>query len=339
MNFYLFTQITMKKTLIFNLKKIIFTIISSCFILPFLGFQYSFANGNFSDELEQSIQGINGMQVIDNAKWTEWVTQTIFKLLDIAQPIILAIGVLMAFIGAYKIMASGEADQVKTGWTMIIVGVVGVIIIVSAKFIGNTLVSDVIGSATDKLNGIAIAERLYDKLLLPFLKIAMYLAMGFLFFVLAARVFSFMTSSDEGIKKKAWGMILRSTIWIAIIMLSKQLIEAIFGKREQILNISEQNGQTISWITNLGEMGNELLETDLSSSLPLVYSIINWVMGLTALVILILIIIQTIGMLTHPDDAELVKKIRKTITYVFIGVIVIGAWYLISNTLLIDGQS
>jgi hypothetical protein len=86
---------------------------------------------------------------------------------------------------------------------MIIVGVVGIILIVSAKFIGNTLVKDVIGEATDKLTGIAIAERLYDKLLLPFLKIAMYLSMGFLFFVLAARVFSFMTSSDEGIKKKA----------------------------------------------------------------------------------------------------------------------------------------
>jgi uncharacterized membrane protein YdcZ (DUF606 family) len=70
-------------------------------------------------------------------------------------------------------------------------------------------------------------------------------------------------------------------------------------------------------------MGNELLETDLSTSLPLVYSIINWIMGLTALVILILIIIQTIGMLTHPDDAELVKKIKKTIIYIFIGVIII----------------
>jgi hypothetical protein len=35
--------------------------------------------------------------------------------LDIAQPIILAIGVLMAFIGAYKIMGSGDAEQVKTG--------------------------------------------------------------------------------------------------------------------------------------------------------------------------------------------------------------------------------
>jgi hypothetical protein len=44
-------------------------------------------------------------------------------------------------------------------------------------------------------------------------------------------------------------------------------------------------------------------------------------------------------MLTHPDDAELVKKIKKTIIYIFIGVIIIWAWYLISNVLLIDGQS
>lgn len=86
-------------------------------------------------------------------------------------------------------------------------------------------------------------------------------------------------------------------------------------------------------------MGNALLEQDLQSTLPLAYTIINWIMGLTSLAVLIMIIAQTIMILTKPDDPELISKIKKTILYVFIGVIVIGTGYLISNVLLIDGQS
>ncbi|MDR0608427.1 MAG: hypothetical protein LBG52_09125 [Candidatus Peribacteria bacterium] len=52
-----------------------------------------------------------------------------------------------------------------------------------------------------------MAERLYEKIFLPFLKIAVYLAMGVLFFILAGRVFTFLTSQDEGVRKKAVGMI------------------------------------------------------------------------------------------------------------------------------------
>ncbi|MDR0369028.1 MAG: hypothetical protein LBH96_00370 [Candidatus Peribacteria bacterium] len=63
---------------------------------------------------------------------------------------------------------------------------------------------------------------------------------------------------------------------------------------------------------------------------------INWIMALATFVVLVIIIFQTIQMLTKPDDAEIPKKIKKTLMYVAIGVIVIGAGYVISNVLLIN---
>lgn len=284
---------------------------------------------NFQNELEQSTKGLN-FDSGPSIKGTDGVGKFILDLLDTIKPIVILVGVLMAFFGAYKIMGSEDPAKTKEGVGYVIAGVVGIIIMVSAKFIGYTLVNDVIVTNNDEVDGLTMANNLYEILFLPFIKIAIYLSAWFLFFVLAARVFSFLFSSDEGTKAKAWGMILWAVIGIAIILLSKELVEAIFGKRSAVIN-HEAN--------NLGDLGNALLEQDFQSSLPLAYTIINWVMGLTALVILIMIIVQTVQMITKPDDTELITKLKKTLIYVFVGVIIIGAWYFISNFLILDGQS
>ena len=169
-----------------------------------------------------------------------------------------------------------------------------------------------------------MANSLYENIALPFIKFAVYLVIGILFFVLAARVFSFLTSNDEGTRKKAVGMIARTVGGILIIMAAKQLVEAVFGKRH---NVMEQNADT------LGDIGSSIFETQ---TIPILYQIINRVMGLATLAVLVIIIFQTFQLLTKPDDAEVIKKIKKTIMYVAIGVVIIGAGYVISNVLLIN---
>ncbi|MDR0608426.1 MAG: hypothetical protein LBG52_09120 [Candidatus Peribacteria bacterium] len=107
-------------------------------------------------------------------------------------------------------------------------------------------------------------------------------------------------------------------------MAAKQLVEAVFGDRTKVIN---ENA------TTLGEIGSGIFE---SQNIPIIYQVINRVMTLTAFVVLVLIIFQTFQMLTKPDDAEMPKKIRKTLIYVVIGILVIGAGYVISNVLLIN---
>jgi hypothetical protein len=105
---------------------------------------------------------------------------------------------------------------------------------------------------------------------------------------------------------------------------AKQLVEAVFGKRETVINKTANT---------LGEIGTGIFETQ---NIPIIYQVINRVMTLTAFVVLVLIIFQTFQMLTKPDDAEMPKKIRKTLIYVVIGILVIGSGYIISNVLLIN---
>jgi hypothetical protein len=170
-------------------------------------------------------------------------------------PIIISLGIAIAFFGGYKIMASSKEDSVKEGGRLVLMGVIGIIIIVSAKFIASTLINGILLDSMENaggFNGILVTENLYEKLILPFVKFAIYIAAAILFFVLAGRVFSFLTSTDEGVRKKAGGMIARSAIGIIVILAAKQLVEAVFGKRQQVIN---QNAEDI------GDIGSGIFET------------------------------------------------------------------------------
>jgi len=89
------------------------------------------------------------------------------------------------------------------------------------------------------------------------------------------------------------------------------VVEAIFGARDKVINESAEH---------LGDIGTGIFEV---SSIPLLYAVINRVMALATLVVLVLIIFQTFQLLTNPDDPEIPKKMKKTVLYVAIGVIVI----------------
>lgn len=287
--------------------------------------------GKFDDVLSESLGNIQGNVSPDivesNPESGQGVVLLIENIISNLMPVIIAAGIAVALFGAYKMMTSDKEEAVKEGMRLVMYGVLGIIIISSAKFLANTLVDGVIldnMSTAWGLNGLTMAESLYEKIFFPFIKLAIYLSVGILFFILAARVFTFLTSSDEWVRKKAWGMIARTVIWILIILAAKQVVEAIFGAREKVIN---QNAE------DLGDIGTGIFEV---SSIPIVYQVINWVMALATLVVLVLIIFQTIQMLTKPDDPEIPKRIKKTLIYVAIWVVVIGAGYVISNVLLIN---
>lgn len=218
-------------------------------------------------------------------------------------------------------MSSQDTEKIKSGGKLILFGVIGIIIMVSAKFLSLTLVEDVIVGS--QFVGLSIAENFYELLMMPLINVAMFLVVGILFFVLFFQAFQFLTGQDDGAKKKAAGMILRSVVGILVILSSNQLVESVFGSRERVFQGA----------SNVGEVGMAIFE---NSSIPMLYEIINRIMGFAALVVLILIMFQTFMMLTKPDDPNMTKKIKNTLLYVAIGVVVIGAGYLITNVLLIN---
>ena len=112
-------------------------------------------------------------------------------------------------------------------------------------------------------------------------------------------------------------------------MWSKQIVEAVMWNQADVL---EKNATWISWWENEW-MWWQLLEFQ---SVPLIAQIINWVMWLTMFAILVLIIIQWYQIFTKPDDPKVRENLKKTILYIVIWVLVIGAAYVISNVLVVN---
>lgn len=265
---------------------------------------------------------------IDGPEWkwaaavNNWIVQMIWYLINI----FVVIGIAVAFIWGYVIMTSDKEDKYKDWIKLIAFWIIGVIVMVSAKWIANVLVTDM---STDVawenwLQWLLLANHIYENLAYPLIKIILYLVVGILFFIMAGKVVTFILSTDDAVKKKAWWIILRTVIWILIIMWSKQVVESVMWNQESIF--SEGNIQTI------GDIGNDTLEF---GTIPIVAQIINWVMWLAMFVVLLLIIIQTYRMLFKPDDSKNAERIKKTLLYVVIWVLVIWASYIISNVLIV----
>jgi len=294
---------------------------------------------NFTFEVAESLGGRFDLTMLTSVKnierhldapemrlGAEWVKDFVFKkVMDVLVPIVIVLGILLAIFWFYNIMFAEGDDAVKKWVNYLVWWVIGIILIMSSKFIGTVIFENILGSGNvTGLNTVDVAKSLYEQIAFPFIKMAIYLVLGVMFVILVARVFTFIFSGDDTAKKKAQTIIIWNVIGMLIIIGSKQIVEAVYGRKEEVLNKAAQH---------LGDLGTGIFA---HKNIPIIYHIINWVLGLTALVILIIIIWQTFKLLTDPDNPENLKKIAKTIWYIFLGVLIIGAGYVLVNFVIIN---
>ncbi len=273
-------------------------------------------------------------QDLAEGEWWKLVTEQVKQLIWYAIDVFIVIGIAIAFIGGYKVLTSDSEDKMKDWIRLVIFGILWIIIMVSARFLAEWLVWNQgiiqrqFPGGEDTPNWVALAKDLYEKLMFPFIKVALYLVAWALFFMMAAKVITFVISTDEAAKKKAWWIILWCVVWIFIILWSKQIVEAVMWEQSKVLN---EGAKWIEWWT--GGIWNRLEEFN---SIQLISQIINWVMWLTMFVIVVLIIIQGYRMFAKPDDPKNRDRLKKTLLYVSIWVLVIWASYVISNVLVLN---
>ena len=279
----------------------------------------------------RSLSSVENPDVVKDKTWVWLFTEQVKTLTTYIIDIFIVIWIAVAFLGGYTVMTSDSEDKMKEGMRLIIFGVLWVIIMMSANFLAEWLVWEdgiITGqfdsAAGDNPSWVQMAQKLYEKIMFPFIKMALYLATWALFFVMAAKVITFAISTDETAKKKAWWIIIWCVVWIFIIMWSKQLVEAVFGKQDAVLNDKAR------WID---EVWNPLPEFH---SIQLISQVINWVMWLTMFVVVVLIIIQGYRMFTKPDDPKNRERLKKTLLYVLIWILVIWASYVISNIVVLN---
>ena len=267
---------------------------------------------------------------VESWKWYEAANNQILILIKYLTNIFIVVWIAVAFFWAYEIMFSSKEDATKDWMKYLAFWVLWIVIMVSARFLAYSLVWDsgVISSNlnTQTQNWVKLAHDLYVKTIFPFIKIILYLVVWVLFFAMVAKVVSFVISTDDAAKKKAWWMIIWTVIWILIIMWAKEVVEAIMWRQEKVLN------QDARWI-NGGVMWDQILEF---WNIPLIANVINWVMWLTMFAILVLIIVQWYSIFTKPDDPKSRETLKKTIIYVLIWVLVIWASYAISSVLVVN---
>lgn len=282
-------------------------------------------DGNSNSSLESAINWWN--DVVTSGRWANLFNDQVLTIIGYFIDIFIVVWIAVAFIGGYKIMTSDKEESMKEWIRLVVFGIIGIIIMASARFLAEWLVwgDGVISGQFVGTNPswIDFSENLYNNIVYPFIKIALYFVIWILFFVMAGKVIGFATATDDSAKKKAGWIIIWCVIWILIVMWSKQLVEAVMGKQEKVLEATNR----------IDEQWNSILEFE---NIPLITQVINWVMGLTMLAIVVLIIIQWYKIFTNPDDPKTRESLKKAMLYIIIWVLVIGASYIISQVLVIN---
>ncbi len=278
----------------------------------------------FDLALNRSIQSIsNNIDAAEWAKWTQGLQNFLFdKIMNILVPLVIVIGILSAILGFYKIMFSSEDSATKEWTRYLIYWVVGIVVIMSAKFIGQNMYS-ILNPVSGEIKWFEIARDLYGNIIYPFIKFAIYLVLGAMFIILVSRVITFLFGTDADAQKKAGTLIGRNVISMLIIIWAKQIVEAVYGKQAVV----------VKDITNLWEVWSGVLA---DKNIPILYQVINYALGIASLVILVVIIIQTIKLLMKPDDPAQIKSIKNSLFYMLIGILILWAWYLIVNFAIIN---
>lgn len=321
------------------IKKALFTFILLIFGVNLLSFNIVAAAGDDdpytrvlnistdSTSLKSAVRG-NPWDIASKTVGIDLFSAQVKIIIWYAISIFIVVWIAIAFLGGYKIMTSNSEDSMKDGMRLVVFGVLWIMIMFAAKFLAEWLVwNDGIlehefAKWKDDPSWVLLAQELYERLLYPFIKIALYLVTWILFIMMAIKVISFVTSTDEAAKKKAWWIILWCVVWIFIILWAKQIVEAVMWRQESVFKASA---------TELEQIWNKIFNFQ---SIPLIAQIINWVMGLTMFVIVVLLIIQGYRMFTQPDDPKNRERLKKTLLYIIIWVLIIGASFAISHVII-----
>jgi hypothetical protein len=113
---------------------------------------------------------------------------------------------------------------------------------VSARYIGFVIWNDIFDAGTKtNLNGVEIADQVYSQIVYPFLKLGMYVVIGVLFFIVILKSYQFVTNDEDTNQKTTINAIIGNILGILLILGSKEIVEAVYGKREAVVNTTFDN--------------------------------------------------------------------------------------------------
>lgn len=276
--------------------------------------------------------------------WAQGIVETVVELIIfVFIPIMAFIGIVYAIIGFFKIMGAPNDEELKKWWNFLIWWVIGVLVMIVAAWIVNILVwsegvTGVLGDITQKAKQdvapAVLAGDLYRILFYPLIRFITYLMLGILFLITAGHTFKYLFSGDEEAQKKAIRIIIFAIVGCLSIILSKTLVELVYGPYETI--VQGEALQVTPWglpgSQNVWNIGLGVID---SPALGDLYIAINRILWLGTIILVWLIIYIGYLMLFQPTSEEATGKITRAITRWLGGILVMGAAYLIANFVII----
>jgi len=252
---------------------------------------------------------------------------------EILIPIFVFVWIFFALIAFYKLMVAQSDEEISKASRFLFWGVLWIMIMVSAGYLVDQLVSvsdpwgdtgtSVIAALIWDQDWWLLASRVYEKLFFPFLRLAIYLLLGILFIFALINALKLMFNADEQNEKQVIAGITFAVIWVIVIIIAKSIVEIIFGKYSEVIT---------QW-ANIWTIGEWWFNAP-DAKFAIIGTVINWILGIVTFVIVIIIIYQGFLLLTKPTDEDTMTKMRKNLGYIFIGILIIGWAYLIANFLI-----
>ncbi len=259
----------------------------------------------------------------------------IFIGLQIIIPVFVFVGILFALIGFYKMMTANWEEEGKKWANYLMRGVVGTLLMVSAAYIiwlltwtegSGGIIGTMWQSSDPNMSWVELAQNLYQQLMFPALKLMMYLGLGLLFIILLTGAFKYLFGGGDEAQKSGQSILIYTSVGILIIILAKTLVEVSYGKYADVVNKNNE-------LKNLGLIGKWWLA---ETNLGVFYTIINWLIGLWTFFIIVILVYQAYLLLTNPSDEGTLKKIQSNFIYIFIGILILWAAYLVVNFFIIN---
>ena len=253
--------------------------------------------------------------------WLDWtnefrgwiITNTIlFIAMTYIVPLLVVVWVIVAIVGLWWVITSTDAKSTQKWMSYILWWVAWIVIMFSAVFITSNITWVLAGDVWRKPDNINWIINSFFWVLYPFVKLLFYIIPWILFLILLFNAFQYVTAQNDDAVKKSTSTMLWSITGIIVILWASFMVNSIYWKWGQ----------------------QPLTNTNLS----FVYKVLNWILSFIFLAMVLILIYQAYLIIAKPDDAARYDKIRKSMIYMFLGIVLIGGAYLLVNFAIIKPE-
>ncbi len=290
-----------------------------------------FAKDSFA--VSKNYKYLNNMESVDswynividkNSKTWETISKFARQIASSLRTIFIAIAIIFFLIRVIALIVSNNTEEEIWNFKkwFIWISIWLIIVNIAAFFVNNIYSNDKLEEikiGNWKMDLFNISNDILNNIINPFIEILKFWASFFFILIAVYSFFKLITANGNEEAAKDWKMsIFYAIIWFIVVKISSDLVLAVYWKC----------GQNNS--TNLFNMSCSRANIDVSKTVNIITSIINWLNSFVAIFVIIMIIFSWARLIFSVWEEEKMTKAKKSLVY-----IVIWIWILLFNYLIL----